>query len=67
LVGEGPSARNTFAGRVDNVEYSGRDSLLDVITPAGTLLRVRGPATTAINDTLRLYVPVERALVYPAH
>src|SRR5213079_2771503 len=33
-VGEGPGGLNTIAGRVENVEYSGRDSLLDVITPS---------------------------------
>ena len=65
-VGEGPGGLNTIAGRVDNVEYCGRDSLLDVITPSGRLLHVRGPVTTALNDTVRVYVPVERALVYPA-
>ena len=65
-VGEGPDGLNTIAGRVDNVEYCGRDSLLDVITSSGTLLHVRGPVTTALNDTVRVYVPVERALVYPS-
>jgi putative spermidine/putrescine transport system ATP-binding protein len=65
-VGEGPGGLNTITGRVDNVEYSGRDSLLDVVTPAGGMLHVRGPVTTQLNDTVRVYVPVERALVYPA-
>ncbi|HEX8011801.1 MAG TPA: ABC transporter ATP-binding protein [Casimicrobiaceae bacterium] len=65
-VGEGPGGLNTIVGRVDNVEYCGRDSLLDVVTPSGTLLHVRGPVTTALDDQVRVYVPVERALVYPA-
>jgi putative spermidine/putrescine transport system ATP-binding protein len=65
-VGEGPGGLNTITGRVDNVEYSGRDSLLDVITPSGTMLHVRGPVTTQLNDTVHVYVPVERALVYPS-
>ena len=65
-VGEGPGGVNTIAGRVDNVEYCGRDALLDVVTPSGTLLHVRGPVTTALRDTVRVHVPVERALVYPA-
>ncbi len=65
-VGEGPGGLNTIAGRVENVEYSGRDSLLDVVTSSGTLLHVRGPVTTALDDIVRVYVPVERALVYPA-
>ncbi len=50
-VGDGPGGVNTLEGRVGNVEYCGRDSLLDVITPAGTLLHVRGPVTTALNAT----------------
>src|SRR5437762_6193652 len=54
-VGEGPGGINTIAGRVDNVEYCGRDSLLDVITPSGTLLHVRGPVTTALDDAVRVY------------
>jgi putative spermidine/putrescine transport system ATP-binding protein len=65
-VGEGPGGLNTIAGRVENVEYSGRDSLLDVVTSSGTLLHVRGPVTTALNDIVRVYVPAERVLVYPA-
>ena len=65
-VGEGPGGLNMLGGRVGNVEYCGRDSLLDVITPSGTLLQVRGPVTTARDDAVRLHVPVERALVYPA-
>ncbi len=65
-VGEGPGGINTVVGRVSNVEYCGRDALLEVVTPAGILLQVRGPVTTARDDTVRLYVPVERALVYPA-
>ena len=56
---------NTIAGLVDNVEYCGRDALLDVVTPAGTVLHVRGPVTIRRGDHLRLHVPVDRALVYP--
>ncbi len=33
--------------------------------PSGTLLHVRGPVTTARGDSVRVHVPVERALVYP--
>src|SRR5438270_10046121 len=65
-VGEGPGGVNTISGRVENVEYSGRDSLLDVVTSSGTMLHVRGPVTTALNDLVRVYVPVERVLVYPS-
>jgi len=64
-VGEGPGGVNTLVGRVSNVEYCGRDSLLDVITPAGIVLQVRGPVGAARDDTVRVHVPVERTLVYP--
>ena len=56
---------NTIAGRVDNVEYSGRDALLDVVTASGTLLHVRGAVTIKRGDQVRVHVPVERTLVYP--
>src|SRR6266403_3406301 len=64
-VGEGPAGLNTISAKVENVEYSGRDSLLDVVTRSGTLLHVRGPVTTKLGDAVRVHVPVERALVYP--
>jgi putative spermidine/putrescine transport system ATP-binding protein len=65
VVGDGPGGLNTIVARVENVEYGGRDSLLDVVTPSGTVLHVRGPVTTALGDTVWVHVPIERALVYP--
>ncbi|MDQ2962959.1 MAG: ABC transporter ATP-binding protein [Pseudomonadota bacterium] len=65
VVGEGPGGLNTVVARVENVEYGGRDSLLDVVTASGMMLHVRGPVTTALGDNVRVHVPVERALVYP--
>ena len=66
-MGEGAGGVNTISARVENVEYCGRDSLLDVVTASGTLLHVRGPVTTSRWATaVRVHVPVERALVYPA-
>jgi putative spermidine/putrescine transport system ATP-binding protein len=65
FVGEGPGGLNTISAKVENVEYCGRDSLLDVVTASGTLLHVRGPITTMLGDAVRVHVPVERALVYP--
>ena len=56
---------NTIAGRVDHVEYCGRDALLDVVTASGTLLHVRGAVTIQRGDQVRVHVPVERTLVYP--
>ena len=60
------SAPNTVAGQVVNVEYGGRDSLVDVKTPGGTLLHVRSARQPALGDAVAVQVPVERALVYPA-
>ena len=65
-VGEGPGGANTIAGRVANVEYCGRDSLVDVVTASGTLLHVRTPVHLALDESVRVHVPVERALVYPS-
>ena len=59
-------ATNAIAGRVVNVEYGGRDSLVDVKTPGGTLLHVRSVRQPALGDSVAVHVPVERALVYPA-
>ncbi len=60
------SAANAIAGHVVNVEYGGRDSLVDVKTPGGTLLHVRSARQPALGDAVAVQVPVERALVYPA-
>jgi len=65
VVGGNTGDDNIVVAKVENVEYGGRDSLLDVVTPSGTLLHVRGPVTTARGDSVRVHVPVRRALVYP--
>ena len=65
IVGEGPAGSNTLAGRVDNVEYGGRDSLVDVVTSDGTRLHVRTHVPVSVGEAVRLHVPPERALVYP--
>jgi putative spermidine/putrescine transport system ATP-binding protein len=57
---------NTIVGRVDNVEYAGRDALLDIVTPAGPVLHVRGAVNIKRGDAVRVHVPAERALVYPS-
>jgi putative spermidine/putrescine transport system ATP-binding protein len=59
-------APNVISGRVTNVEYCGRDSLVDVQTAGGTLLHVRSVRQPRVGDTAHVQVPVERALVYPA-
>jgi putative spermidine/putrescine transport system ATP-binding protein len=66
VVTERPDGVNTLVGRVDVVEYGGRDSLVDVVTSDGTRLHVRTPVPVAVGDSLRLHLPPERALVYPA-
>jgi hypothetical protein len=64
VPGDGPDGVNTLAGRVDNVEYCGRDSLVDFVTADGTRLHVRTHAPMAVGENVRVHVPVERALVY---
>jgi putative spermidine/putrescine transport system ATP-binding protein len=61
-----PAATNVIGGRVDNVEYGGRDSLVEVVTATGTRLHVRagGKVSTGANDFV--HVPPERVLVYPS-
>jgi putative spermidine/putrescine transport system ATP-binding protein len=66
IVGEAPDGANTITARVDNVEYCGRDSLLEVVTASGTLLHVRAPGAVALGDTVRMHIPVDRTLVYPS-
>ncbi len=58
-------AANTIAGSVTNVEYGGRDSLVDVRTPEGALLYIRSTRQPHVGDTVHVHAPVERALVYP--
>lgn len=64
-LGDGPAGVNTISGRVDNVEYCGRDSLVDVVTASGTRLHVRSTGTPRLGEMVRVHVPIERTLVYP--
>jgi putative spermidine/putrescine transport system ATP-binding protein len=64
-IHDGGDGTNAIAGRVDNIEYSGRDSLVDVITPSGVRLHVRSATPVQLGDQVRVHVPVSRALVYP--
>ena len=66
LLVDDADGTNRIVGQVTNVEYCGRDSLVDVRTPAGTLLHVRSARQPRLGDAVRVHVPVERALVYPA-
>ena len=60
-----PLAENVIPARVDNVEYGGRDSLVDVVTNDGTRLHVRSAAQVRPGSKVLVHVPPERALVYP--
>jgi len=60
--GGGP---NLIEGVIENAEYCGRDSLIDVRTVAGALLHARAPAGSAAGEQVRLSVAPERVLVYP--
>src|SRR2546421_8285912 len=64
-LGDGPNGANTITARVDNVEYCGRDSLVDVITAGGTRLHVRATTSPALGDQVRVHASPERVLVYP--
>ena len=65
IVGEGPGGANTIAGRIENVEYGGRDALLDIVTPSGAMLHARGPVSLRRGESVRVHVPADRVLVYP--
>src|ERR1044072_9689902 len=60
-IGSGP---NAIVGRVENVEYGGHDSLVDVKTAQGVLLHARTGARVKIGDEVGLPVSPERVLVY---
>jgi putative spermidine/putrescine transport system ATP-binding protein len=55
---------NVIAGRVDNVQYYGHDSLIDVVTPSGLLLHARTPVGSSIGETIKLAIAPERVLVF---
>src|SRR5690349_19800656 len=65
VVGGSAGGVNSMSGTVDMVEYSGRESLLDVVTASGLKLIVRSAVPVSAGDTIQMHVPVERALVYP--
>jgi putative spermidine/putrescine transport system ATP-binding protein len=58
-IGNGP-----LHGRVENIEYGGRDSLVDVITEDGTRLHVRSAAAVRLGDDVALTFAPARLLVY---
>jgi len=57
---------NAITGRVENVEYGGHDSLVDVKTGGGVLLHARMGARVKIGDEVSLTISPDRVLVYPS-
>jgi putative spermidine/putrescine transport system ATP-binding protein len=55
-----------FEGRVDTVEYAGRDYLVELVLPSGETLHARSPARIGPGEELACTVAPERALVFPA-
>jgi putative spermidine/putrescine transport system ATP-binding protein len=64
LAGDDGS-ENALGGRVDNVEYCGRDSLVDILVGDGLRLHVRTQLPLVSGQQAQVRVPAERALVYP--
>ena len=63
-VALGVGAGNTLSGTVDQVEYCGRDYLVDVVTPVGTLY-LRTDRRVSPDEVVQLSIPPERVLVFP--
>jgi putative spermidine/putrescine transport system ATP-binding protein len=63
-VALGAGGANTLCGRVDQVEYCGRDYLVDVVTPVGTLY-LRTDRRVSPEEVVQLSIPPERVLVFP--
>jgi putative spermidine/putrescine transport system ATP-binding protein len=59
-LGSGP-----LAGRVENVEYGGRDSLVDVLLADGTRLHVRSGQPGRLGERVGVGFSAQRLLVYP--
>jgi putative spermidine/putrescine transport system ATP-binding protein len=58
------SSRNAISGVVDQVEYCGRDYLVDVVTPAGVLY-LRTERRLRPEERVQLSIAPERVLVFP--
>jgi len=63
-VALGAGGENTISGTVDQVEYCGRDYLVDVVTPVGTLY-LRTDRRVSPDEIVQLSIPPERVLVFP--
>ena len=61
----GNSGPNQISGRVENVEYGGHDSLVDVRAGQDVLLHARTSERVHVGDQVMLTVSPDRVLVYP--
>ena len=66
VVGPAPDGLNAISAQVELVEYAGRESLVDLLTPSGQRLIVRTDVPVDIGGTVHVHAPVDRTLVYPA-
>ena len=57
-------ADGPLQGRVDNIEYGGRDSLVDVVLADRTRVHVRTHMQTRLGDEVRIALAPHRLLVY---
>jgi len=62
----GSAGPNAIAGKVENVEYGGHDSLIDVRVGEGVVLHARASGRLKVGDEVKLTVAPQRVLVYPA-
>jgi len=62
-IGAGP---NAIDGKVENVEYGGHESLVDVRASDNVLFHVRTGTRVQAGESVKLTVAPERVLVYPA-
>jgi putative spermidine/putrescine transport system ATP-binding protein len=60
-------AANAIAGAVENVEYYGRDCLVELSVAGGERLYARAQGRLERGTTVHATVPAARVLVYPAH
>lgn len=58
-----PGTQNSFEGRVQSVEYGGRDSLVQLDTRLGQMY-ARMEGEFSVDQALTLHVPADRVMVY---
>ncbi|MFA9438181.1 ABC transporter ATP-binding protein [Uliginosibacterium sp. sgz301328] len=61
----GDAGENSFEATVENVEYCGHHSQVDVMTASGQPLHLRTVTGLKVGDPVRLSIPSHRVLVYP--